>query len=94
MKGYKILKITNFLLIAVFVAVVCARLYYTDKAATAGNDLALLNERIYELQKENESLKAEYLSLSSLSVINERAAVLGLAAAGVEYLNAPELAAR
>lgn len=94
MKSNNVFKIINTSLLILFVAVVVARLYYTDKTATAGNDLAVIDNKIISLQKENEALENEYLKLTSLSSINAKASEMGLANVGVEYLTPPALAAR
>jgi cell division protein FtsB len=90
----KVNKIINITLAILIVLSIGARIYYMDKSATAGEELAQLTTEIDVIEKENQILQNKYYSLTSLSSISERAQELGYVSAVVDYYTSPSLASR
>ncbi len=70
------------------------RFYYSDKVSVAGVYLREYEKQLSSYQKQNEFLKNQYLSLTSLSVIKPLALENGYVEANVEYYTSPDLAVR
>jgi len=73
---------------------VAAKILYSDKTAIAGTKYFDLNTEIASIERENELLRADYLSSASLMKILEKARELGYTDSSVEYYKAPGLASR
>lgn len=92
MKLDTLFKIINIFLILLIIGVFGTNLYLSDQAATAGDDLAVYQEQIDDLQKEHDYLQNEYLKLTSLSTIQEKATELGYVSTDIEYYSNPSMA--
>ncbi len=85
-------KKVNISLAIIFVLTSVVSMYFSNALAGKGDQLKELENNIEELTKENEYLKAQYYSMSSLNTINEKAMADGFAKAKVDFYNPPELA--
>lgn len=77
-----------------FVSIVTVQIYMSDLAATAGSDLTQIESEIRVVEKENEYLKNQYLSMTSLSNLRVMALENGYIESSVEFLISPKLASR
>lgn len=84
----------NVILGIVFLLLVGVRICVADSVSTAGVKLAKLNNDLSDLKHENESLRVELLSLSSLSNIESKALMLGYNRNSFEFLESQSLALR
>lgn len=84
----------NIALGIIFLFMVGVRIYVIDSVSTAGEELASLNIELKNLEQDNENLNVELLSLSSLNVIEAKAAELGYANNTFEFLEPQNLALR
>ena len=96
MKKFKIrtINIINIFLSITFLIMLGLRFYYSDKVSVAGVYLREYEKQLSSYQKQNEFLKNQYLSLTSLSVIKPLALENCYVEANVEYYTSPDLAVR
>jgi hypothetical protein len=96
MKKFNIrtINIINIFLSIAFLVTLGARFYYSDKVSIAGTHLREYEQELSSYQKQNEFLKNQYLTLTSLSVIKPLALENGYVEANVEYYTSPDLAVR
>ncbi len=91
---FKFVTFLNIFLTFALLITLGARFYYSDKASIAGSNLSKIENEITAYHQQNEYLKNQYLTLTSLSVIKPLALENGYVEANVEYYTSPELAAR
>jgi len=84
----------NIILGITFLLLIGVRIYVSDSVSTAGLKLAELNKQSERLEHENERLKTELLSLTSLNSIESRALLLGYNTNKFEFLEPQSLALR
>lgn len=90
----RLINIVNITLSIAFLLTLGVRFYYSDKASIAGIHLGEYEQEIASYEKQNEFLKNQYLTLTSLSVIKPLALENGYVEANIEYYSTPELASR
>lgn len=93
-KNISWISIVNIVLSVAFILSLGVRFYYSDKASTAGSHLAEYEHQISYYENENEYLRNQYLTMTSLSVMKPLALENGYVAANIEYYTSPELASR
>ena len=84
----------NILLGIIFVFLIGVRIYVADSVSTAGGELQKLTNELSSITQENEQLRVELLTLSSLSNIELKAGELGYAHHSFEFLESQSLALR
>ena len=94
MKNYNFIFKINIFLTLVLLGLFGFRLYLSDMSATAGKDLSSIQNEIRLLEKENEYLKNQYLSYTSLGNLKLLALENGYVESSVEYIIPAKLASR
>ena len=89
-----IAKKLNILFVVLVAIAVCANLYMSDKASTAGNALSELESRVKALSLENENLENKYAVASSMSNLTKLAFENGFTDSQSEFYTSPDLALR
>lgn len=85
-------KIFLSLVIFIVAGLAALQLYVSHRLATAGQDLRDMQGKIEELKLENELLKSEIATSSSLTTIAQKADSLGFKSAAYLYLEKPPVA--
>lgn len=84
----------NILIFTILLGTLVFRFYLSDVSATAGAELGSMEREINVLAKQNESLKNEYLNLTSLSRLKVIALENGYVESQIEYFIPAKLASR
>jgi len=87
-------KTINIILGIIFIALLGLRIYVIDSVSTAGTKYAELTSQLESRKQENEKLRIELLSLSSLNNLEAQATELGFANNSFEFLEQKSLALR
>ncbi len=86
------LKKINIVMLILLIAIFAYRLVLLDKVSTAGNEYLERYNTLLSLQKENEKLKNEYYTLTSMKYIKNKATKLGYVNRNISYLKDEKLA--
>lgn len=69
----------NYLILIFIVILVVLQVFIVNKHSTMGDRLTLMNNKIIEVEEENNQISQQIASLSAMTTITERAKQYGLA---------------